>query len=135
KLCRKNPDFRQLAITEGFPEPLHKPDSIGIVTTTQLGSARYELGIKADGPGLIVSSIPAVPGWRLKVNNTSRVPATVNSAFIGIPVKRGDALVELRYRPGSFTLGLVLCLVGLVVLAYEGVLSQIHRARKSLTTS
>lgn len=135
KLCRKNTDFRESATIEGPSVAVDSPDSTRIENMTRNGPGDYELEIKADGPGLIVSSIPAVPGWRLKVNNTSRLPATVNSAFIGIPVRQGDSLVELRYRPRSFTLALVFFLLGLVMLTCEGGISLIHRTRQPSTES
>lgn len=129
KLSRKNRDFRQVAVVEGASSTSHNPDSIQIENTTRLGPGDYELEIRADGPGMIVSSIPAVPGWRLKVNGSTREAATVNSAFIGIPVNRGDSLVELRYRPRTFSLALALCLFGLIILTYDVGISRLHRVR------
>ena len=114
--CRNIVDFRETAIFEGEIPAGEDQEAVHILRVARRHRGAYELTIRADEPGFVASSIPAVAGWRLRINGDDQDPATVNSAFLGFRVGAGSSLVSLRYRPRSFALGIGAHLLGIGIL-------------------
>jgi len=72
---------------------------------------RYRLRVHG---GRIESSVPAAPGWRVRVRGRD-VAAT--GRFLAFDVPAGESEVSVEYRPRSFAVGLVLAALGGVMLA------------------
>ncbi|MBI4492481.1 MAG: YfhO family protein [Chloroflexi bacterium] len=71
--------------------------------------------LDAAAPGYLVVTESWAPGWRATVDGQPVAVLRANYAFQAVPVPPGAHLVELRYEPRSFTLGLGLSLASLVV--------------------
>ena len=68
--------------------------------------------------GLLYLSMINNPGWKVYVDGERvKNTATVNYAFMGIPVQKGEHVVELRYRPVGFYPGLALFGIGIIGIA------------------
>jgi len=80
------------------------------------GFGRFRLVTIAGAPTLIASSLPNVPGWRLRLNGEPATMEEVNGAFVGFTVPAGHTEVNLHYHPRSFDFGLVLALIGMITL-------------------
>jgi len=100
------------------PRPLGSPEAT--VTILPSTPTDFRLRIHAPRHGLIVSSQPWWPGWRVTINGQRREPQPVNGAFLGFTVPPGDWDVRVDYFPLTFYLGLatsLLTVAALVVLA------------------
>ncbi len=79
---------------------------------------RYEnqhITIRAslNSPGILVLADSFYPGWRVYVNGNESKIVRANFLFRGVPLTAGQHLVEFRYQPRSFTIGLSISLITL----------------------
>lgn len=74
--------------------------------------------IHADGPGRLVLSEIAYPGWRAVVDGRSSSMETVDGLLRGVELAAGRHEVRIEFRPSSLYAGLSLTLVSLAVLLY-----------------
>src|SRR5699024_6302038 len=65
--------------------------------------------------GLLVTSIPYEKGWEAKVNGEKRTPIKVNVGFVGIPLKEGEEMIELKYQNKQLVPGVWLTVIGLAL--------------------
>ena len=102
-------DFANLAIlTGGSLEGGANPEA----EVLELTVGRGDVGVlvHAAAPALLVTSQPAIPGWRLEVDGEpapDRV-CRVNGAFLGAVVPAGTHRLDFRYRPLTWRIGLTL---------------------------
>src|SRR4029077_7310928 len=86
------------------------------------------LHIRSQRHGLIVSSQPWWPGWRVSRNGQSIVPQPVNGAFLGFTIPPGAWDVRVHYFPASFYGGLAgAVLTALLLISWPIVRSRILR--------
>ncbi len=74
------------------------------------------LVVQANGPGTLVLSEVAYPGWQARVNGRRVALETVEGLLRAVPVGAGVQEVELYYRPLSVLIGGLLTLVGVTVV-------------------
>jgi uncharacterized membrane protein YfhO len=72
---------------------------------------------RSDGAGWVVFSEAWSRDWKAAVNGAPVEAVRANDLFIAVPAPAGDATVELRYRPASFTAGAALSGAALLALA------------------
>jgi hypothetical protein len=70
-------------------------------------------------PGLLVLSDSWDPGWSARAQERSIPVLRVNHALRGVVLPAGASLVEFRYRPLSFRLGLAAALAVLIALVVQ----------------
>ena len=68
----------------------------------------------ASGPGKLVLSEMAYPGWRVSVDGRPVESGTAHEVLRAVPLPAGEHVVVWRFRPRDLYLGLVLALLGLV---------------------
>ena len=109
------------------PRPLGSPEA----TVTIVSAAPTDFRLKVHSPrhGLIVSSQPWWPGWRVSLNGRGREPQPVNGAFLGFTVPPGDWDVRVHYVPLTFYLGLATSLLTMAALAALAIRSRRRPAR------
>jgi len=64
------------------------------------------------------------PGWKASVNSRPAAIEPREGILMTVPLPAGPGAVELRYHPAGFTLGMMLSLLGLGVLAAGAALSR-----------
>lgn len=76
--------------------------------------------IVANKDGILFLSIPYSKGWKVKVDGNEVEPLKVNTAFVGIPVKKGTHQIEMHYVTPYLPLGAGISFMTLflVVLVY-----------------
>ncbi len=91
----------------------------GTVTSaaTEIGWDTERLRVTSSGAAVLVVASQVFPGWEATIDGRPTPIRPANLAMRAVVVPDGTHLVEFRYRPGSFRLGLLLCLIGLVALA------------------
>jgi hypothetical protein len=72
--------------------------------------------VSAKGPGRMVLSEIAYPGWEVKVDDQRGRWSTVYCVLRGVEIPHGDHRIEFMYRPKSIYLGLILFLIGAAVV-------------------
>jgi hypothetical protein len=70
------------------------------------------IAVTADGPGLLVLSEIAYPGWRAWVDGQERQVQVVSGLLRGVQLEAGPHAVIFAFRPASLYLGIALFLIG-----------------------
>jgi hypothetical protein len=71
----------------------------------------------ASGPGTLVTSEIAYPGWEVAVDGSPASLQTHGGLLRAVQLSAGEHEVEFTFRPGSLRAGALITLLGLVVLA------------------
>jgi Bacterial membrane protein YfhO len=77
---------------------------------------RFAMAVDAQGPTLMASSQPALPGWIVRIDHREVPSVRVNGAFIGFWVPSGHSNVSVEYRPRAFRMASWVALLSLVWL-------------------
>jgi hypothetical protein len=72
--------------------------------------------IRVDGPGRLVLSEIAYPGWRASVDGTSAPVETHAGILRSVELAAGEHEVVLKFVPGTLVWGCALCLLALLAL-------------------
>lgn len=73
--------------------------------------------LKAEGPGLLIVSEVAYPGWEGYVDGEKRPIEVVGGVLRGLRLEAGEHEVEMRFSPRSLKAGLAGGILGLLLLA------------------
>jgi hypothetical protein len=103
-----------------------RPGDAPVAVTRVVESSPTSYRVQATAPrwSLVVSSIPAWPGWKVVRNGKKIEPIRVNGAFLGFAVPPGSSDVRVDYSPWTWWVGVALALSGICALA---VLSRTYR--------
>ncbi len=85
------------------------------------GSRNVKIQASLNSAGVLVLTDSFYPGWRAFVDGKEQEILRANLFFRAVPLPAGDHLVEFRYQPLSFTIGLTLSLItfcGMIVGCY-----------------
>jgi hypothetical protein len=74
---------------------------------------RVDVQASLNGSGILVLADSFYPGWRVYVDGNETKILRANFLFRGVPLTAGQHLVEFRYQPRSFTIGLSISLITL----------------------
>ena len=74
------------------------------------------IDVRANGPGLLVMSEIAYPGWRIFVDGNSEDIEVVDGLLRAVRLDKGVHKVEFIYRPVSVYVGLGLWVIGLLLV-------------------
>ena len=105
----------------------------GEVRVTAYAGQEMTLRIRANGPAIVGTSIPAWPGWKLKVDGRRAPLLSYNHAFVGFRVSEGEHEARLFYLPDGFLRGAAIS--GATALAGAVLLERRRRAAKWLPVS
>jgi len=84
-----------------------------------LSYTNHKVTIRAslNGPGVLVLADSFYPGWRAYVNGKEEKILRANVFFRAVPLTAGEHLIEFRYEPRSFAIGLAVSLMFLAAIA------------------
>ena len=102
-------------------EPPHQP---GGAQVTRYSPTAIDVQVNAPDAGYLVLSETWYPGWSATVNGQAAHIEQVDGVFRAVPVPAGAAEVQLRYWPSSWTWGLVMLAVGVVLVVIAAVIGQ-----------
>jgi hypothetical protein len=100
---------------------LELPDQPLAAEVTSYAPAAIDVRVDAPDAGYLVLSETSYPGWVATVNGQETPIEMVNGAFRAVAVPAGTSQVSLRYWPLSWTWGLALAAVGLVLVVLAAV--------------
>ncbi len=101
----------------------------GTVRSIRASANRFEMEVESAAGGTVVSSVSWAPGWRVAMDGRHDPAFEVDSAFLGFRVPPGRHAVRLVYRPAGWTLGLVLCGLGVIAALIAGLVSRLTARR------
>ncbi|MFQ5849495.1 MAG: YfhO family protein [Candidatus Binatia bacterium] len=96
------------------------------------GYTNLEVKIRTSlsGPGILVLTDAFYPGWRVYVDGKEEEILRANLFFRAVPLVAGEHLVEFRYDPRSYTIGLLISLATLCTLVLFSVSRIVLRKRE-----
>ena len=111
-------DFRRTVVLESppatAPSAAQAGSDLGTAVVRQYDDHRVTIETQATGQRLLVLSDTHYPGWTATVDGVSAPILRANYAFRAVSVPAGAHRVDFRYRPRSFTYGLLLSALGLL---------------------
>jgi hypothetical protein len=108
-------------------------DPEGSANVVSLSETQLDLVTHSRVPAFLVLSDVYYPGWQVTVDGQlSRIYRT-NFALRGVQVPAGDHVVQFRFRPLSFKIGVLLSTVTLLLVSIVALKQHFGRARLSGT--
>jgi hypothetical protein len=96
------------------PRPAGSPDArLSMLTADPID---YRMQVDAPRYTMVVSSVPAWPGWWIESNGRKLRTVEVNGAFLGFVVPPGRSEIRVSYRPRSFRIGVLVSLLTILML-------------------
>jgi uncharacterized membrane protein YfhO len=71
--------------------------------------------IKVTNDGYFATTIPYDKGFTVLLNNKKIKYEEINNAFIGLPIKKGNYKIEIKYQTPGYIIGLCGSLTGLLI--------------------
>lgn len=96
---------------------LPRPERSGTVEILDSSGSYVKLRSNSDSQGLLVLHDSYYPGWRAYVDGEKTRLYRTDTAFRGVFVPAGVHIVEFKYRPLSFYVGLSLSFSAIVLMA------------------
>ena len=79
--------------------------------------------ITAAEDGLFYTSIPYIAGWKAYVDGKEVEITPVGGAMVAFKLSKGSHIVELKYSPEGYPIGLIVTILGLLILIAMWILS------------
>jgi hypothetical protein len=108
--------LRDVSVVERPTDAMRAATGSSTATVTELDWDRERLRVTSTGASVLVVASQYFPGWQATIDGRPTPIRPANLAMRAVAVPDGTHVLEFRYRPGSFRLGLVLALAGLLVL-------------------
>ncbi len=105
----------------------------GEVRVTGYSGQEMSLRIRTRSPAIVGTSIPAWPGWKLKIDGQTSPLLSYNHAFVGFRVSEGEHEARLYYLPDGFLRGAAIS--GATILLGAVLVWRRRRAAKWLPVS
>jgi hypothetical protein len=121
--------LRDRSVVERPTAAMRAATGTATATVDELGWDHERLRVTSNGPALLVVASQVFPGWTATIDGKATPIRPANLAMRAIAVPDGAHVVEFRYRPASFRLGLVLAITGgLALIGYAA--AEILRRRR-----
>jgi Bacterial membrane protein YfhO len=117
-----------------------QPLELQAVVSDTVSIVRYqpdalEIDVEAAADGYLVLSDPYYPGWRAELDGVAATILRADYAFRAVAVPAGRHRVVMSFRPGSWSAGLIISGITVLVVLGLGVWSLVHRARRRRRSS
>ena len=117
--------FNEEAFKQAYQELSQEP-----MTVENYSSGHVTASVTTNG-GLLVTSIPYDPGWKLKVDGVAVTPSSFGDALLAFDLGAGTHTLEFNYTPQGFRLGFLISAISLLLLI--GIVLGQYFYRKSVT--
>lgn len=130
KLFNPTIDRRQTIILEEEPS-LAPQEGKGEATIDEYRPTRVKLSVKSDAPKLLFLSDTYDPGWKVTIDGQAVRVLRADYDFRAVAVPGGVHIVEFRYHPQSFRIGLIAAFFSIALLIW-GSIRQLRYAHRIL---
>jgi hypothetical protein len=130
RLSIESLDPRAVAIIE---EPIDFRPSPGLRARAEIAEydhTRVRILASLSAPGVLVLADAFHSGWRVYVDGREERILRANFFFRAVPLPAGDHVVDFRYEPLSFQMGLVISLATVLGLVVATILLALRRRRQ-----
>jgi hypothetical protein len=110
-------------------EPTERFDAHASITDYR--NLRVKIHASLNSPGVLVLADSFDPGWRAFVNGTEAEILRANLFFRAVLLEPGNHLVEFRYQPRSFSVGLTVSSTTVAILIGVGAVTALRRRREA----
>jgi uncharacterized membrane protein YfhO len=86
--------------------------------------------VDAEEDGYLFLSIPYRMGWKIKIDGEDAKYEKVNIGFIGLPVKKGNHQIELKYEAPFFKVGILVFILTVFSTGVFNIVSKKKKAKK-----
>lgn len=83
---------------------------------TEMDNTRVSFKCSAEDSQYLFTTIPDEPGWVVTVNGKQVATGLSADALITVPLEKGENLVEMRFDPGYYRIGIILSIVGIAII-------------------
>ena len=98
--------------------------STSVLRATEVTDTTIRGNIDAAEDGLFYTSISYVEGWKAYVDGQEVEITPVGDAMLAFKLSKGAHVIELRYTPEGFTVGLCACILGVLIFIAMLILSK-----------
>lgn len=113
RLSRSDFDPRKEVLLEESVPVSAQGDFAGRAAIVDYGSRHVSIKAALNTSGILVLADSFYPGWKVFVDGKEQAVLRANLFFRAVALSAGDHLVEFRYEPRSFTIGLLISLTTL----------------------
>ncbi len=99
---------------QGGEEVKHDEPQYALLST--LHASRLTLHLTTDSPALLILSEVDYPGWQATVDGQSAPILRAYYTLRAVPVPAGEHIVELIFRPFSFTVGAIITVLSILMI-------------------
>jgi len=132
QLASSNIELKQTAVVENLPIKLvnllnmnDKSMQAEAGNARLISSGELEVEVHTKAPGLLVVTDQYYPGWKAYTDGKLAPIYAVDGIFRGVFLEKGDHIVQFKYRPLSFIIGVIISSLSLLV----AVVSAIYRSK------
>ncbi len=128
-----NVNYSNVAVVENADGLTTMPDASSSVVVTNYTGAEISLEIERSQPGfLVLSEIYYPAGWIAKLNGEEVPIYKTNYVLRGFEIPAGEHKLELEFKPNSYSLGVTLGWISLIIQILLGIaVGFIHLQKKS----
>jgi len=102
----------------------------GRAAIVKYGNSYVAVRAFLNNPGVLVLADSFYPGWQVSVDGNESKILRANFFFRAVSLPAGEHLVEFRYRPASFTIGLAISLATLCGVVLCSVIFSLRKTKK-----
>jgi hypothetical protein len=128
-VCAADWNPRRTVIVEASGERFPPGAEAGTAVITQETPLALTISLDAPGGGMLVVADAYYPGWEATIDGAPAPIYRANLAFRAVKIPPGAQTVRMVYRPGSFTGGVAISGLSLLIFAALGGIALLRRSR------
>ena len=66
----------------------------------------------------MIITTPYDKGWKVKIDNKTVKTKALDNCFLSFDIEKGSHIVELRFMPDKFLLGLIISIISVLILTF-----------------
>ena len=117
--------FRQVILTESLPYQVTRTTG-GEAKIVRYANNNVLINASLQAPGVLVLADSYYPGWKVFVDGKQSKILQANHFFRGVDLEAGNHVVEFKYEPLSFKIGLAISLCTLLILMIVSLFKAVH---------
>lgn len=90
----------------------------GKITVEKNSPGQVQLSIVNENGAWLVMRDVWYPGWQASIDNVRVEISRADYLFRAVPIPAGEHLVEFKYHPLSFTIGIIFSMIGIAVIIF-----------------
>ncbi len=112
-------DIKNKAYVNGLEkwETVPGENSIYHINLLEYNNNNFKLDVTTNQDGILVTSETWYPGWNVFIDGKKQDILQVNYCFKGVMVSEGTHIIEFKYEPISFFVGVCLC-AGAIIICF-----------------